>query len=139
MTHIATETELKLTLRDGGDLPYTNNERAIYQLIASTGLVTTTDVIEAVYGARCGHRNARIIVGGMLNTLKHKLDLNGHPLGLAKSRRFGPHPTRWQLVPRSRTATRRADAARRVAEARVREQRARARRARLSVGTEAQQ
>src|SRR5262249_20795119 len=42
------------------------------------------------YGRKRLPKNARIIVGGMLNTLKWKLDRNRDPLILRKSGRRGP-------------------------------------------------
>jgi hypothetical protein len=94
------ETELEQMAGEEGDLFYTDRERAIYRLIAAAGApVKTTAVTEAIY-PRAKNRNALITVGGMLNRLKYKLDRNGHPYRLAKSKQYGPHPIRWQLVRR---------------------------------------
>ena len=79
-------TELEPTRRGDGRLRYTDKERAIHRLIASAdGAVRTTDVVGAFYRDRRPPTHPRIAVGAILNTLRHKLDFNGHPCGLAKS------------------------------------------------------
>ena len=102
-------TELEPTRRGDGRLRYTDKERAIHRLIASAdGAVRTTDVVGAFYRDRRPPTHPRIAVGAILNTLRHKLDFNGHPCGLAKS-------SRRQVLTRSPGSSSRVPARRRSA------------------------
>jgi hypothetical protein len=98
------------TRRSHADAPYTDNEERIYQFIAAqpNRMARSTDVIKVIY-PEAPPRNARIIVGGMLATLKRKLDQNQTRLALKRSARRGPYPIDWQLVrrPVRRAAARR--------------------------------
>jgi hypothetical protein len=95
------------------DVPYTDNEQRIYKFIAAQPgrMARSTDVIKVIYPDGPPPRNARIIVGGMLATLKRKLDQNQTRLALKRSARRGPYPIDWQLVRRPvRRATARREA-----------------------------
>jgi hypothetical protein len=85
-----------------GSVSYTPKEVAIYKFIAAKKncFALSNEVIAMIYGKKRPPKNARIIVGGMLNTLKWKLDHNRDQLILKKSRRRGPHPMVWLLRPR---------------------------------------
>jgi hypothetical protein len=94
------------------DVPYTDNEQRIYKFIAAQPgrMARSTDVIKVIYPDGPPPRNARIIVGGMLATLKRKLDQNQTRLALKRSARRGPYPIDWQLVRRpARRATARRE------------------------------
>jgi hypothetical protein len=81
---------------------YTPSEEAIYQFIRAKPncFALSSEVIAMIYGGKRPPINARIIVGGMLNTLKKKMDRNRAPMILKKSKRRGPHPIGWYLQPR---------------------------------------
>jgi hypothetical protein len=105
------EAEMIPTRYSHADVPYTANEQRIYKFIATQPgrMARSTDVIKVIYPDGPPPRNARIIVGGMLATLKRKLDQNQTRLALKRSARRGPYPIDWQLVRRpARRVARRA-------------------------------
>jgi hypothetical protein len=87
-------------------LPYTAKEKEIFDLMARARkrnrAIDSTEIMKTVYrGQTRLPKNARIIVGGLLNTLKRKMDRNRERYVLAKSGRRGPHPMSWELRPRT--------------------------------------
>jgi len=88
-----------MKLKDDPPVQYSNSELRLFVLLGPNPK-NTTILTNAFYKGRNKPHHARQAVVSYLKSLDDKLKINGENCKVAKTKRRGPIPIEWTLVPR---------------------------------------
>lgn len=81
---------------------YSNQEAKLLELLAKGDIISSEQLAERLYDGEQAPYHARSSVTAVLRVLIDKLDHNGEPFTISKTRQSGPYPTQYRKVQRSR-------------------------------------
>jgi hypothetical protein len=77
---------------------YSPSERRLFDVLPKNGEpLSSTEIIEKVYGRKKRPYNARQVVVGTLVRLQDKLKVNHEDFRIKRSERRGPHPIEFRI------------------------------------------